>query len=104
MIPEVKRPLWSVFLPATLPSRIHALAWHAPMIMFGLASTAILIRQSYYRNHLADEDAMTHDRISRRAYVALPDGRMALIYPVIDTQVTLTRTVMSFVDAINPLP
>lgn len=72
--------------------------------MFFLASSAILVKQSYYRTNLSDEDPQTCDRIDRRAYVALPDGRMALVYPIIDTQVTFTRTVGAFLDAVNPFP
>ncbi|ORC90784.1 succinate dehydrogenase cytochrome B subunit [Trypanosoma theileri] len=100
----VKRPLWSYLVPLTYTSRVHRLAYHAPKLMFGVAATAILMRQSYYRSSLADEDEKTFDRIDRRAYVALPDGRMALVYPIIDTQMTPTRVVLSFLDAINPLP
>ncbi|KEG14881.1 succinate dehydrogenase cytochrome B subunit [Trypanosoma grayi] len=100
----VKRPLWLYLVPSTYTSRMHRLAYHAPMLMFGVATTAIVMRQSYYRSSLSDEDENTFDRIDRRAYVALPDGRMALVYPIIDTQVTPTRVVLSFLDAINPMP
>ncbi|CAM40431.1 conserved hypothetical protein [Leishmania braziliensis MHOM/BR/75/M2904] len=100
----VKRPLWSLLLPQTYTSRVHALAFHAPTILFMISVCAIVSKQSYYRSNLADEDPKTYDRIDRRAYVALPDGRMALVYPIVDTQTSLTRTVMSFMDAVNPLP
>lgn len=69
-----------------------------------LASTAILLKQSHYRTRLGDEDPETYDRIDRRGYVALPDGRMALVYPIIDTQMSFTRSVLSFLDAVNPFP
>ncbi|AYU81086.1 Succinate dehydrogenase subunit 3 [Leishmania donovani] len=100
----VKRPLWSLLLPQTYTSRVHALAFHAPTIVFMIAVCAIVSKQSYYRSSLADEDPKTYDRIDRRAYVALPDGRMALVYPIIDTQTSFTRTVISFLDAVNPFP
>lgn len=100
----VRRPFWSYLVPGTYTSRIRSIANNSPLIMFLLASTAILTRQSYYRTNLSDEDVATYDRIDRRAYVALPDGRMALIYPIVDTQLTLTRTCLSFLDVINPLP
>ncbi|KAK7195447.1 hypothetical protein NESM_000471900 [Novymonas esmeraldas] len=101
---SVKRPLWSVLLPQTYTSRVHAFAFHAPTLVFVLAACAIISKQSHYRTNLADEDHATYDRIDRRAYVALPDGRMALVYPIIDTQTSFTRTVMSFLDAVNPFP
>ncbi|EPY41670.1 hypothetical protein AGDE_02254 [Angomonas deanei] len=72
--------------------------------MFCIASISILVKQSYYRANLADEETKTYDRIDRRAYVALPNGKMALVYPIIDTQSTFSRTVISFLDAINPFP
>ncbi|EPY34690.1 hypothetical protein STCU_01412 [Strigomonas culicis] len=100
----VRRPLWGLLIPSTYTSRVRATAFYAPFLMFVLASTAILLKQSHYRANLADEDEKTFDRIDRRAYVALPDGRMALIYPIIDTQTTLTRSIISFVDAVNPFP
>ncbi|RNE99824.1 succinate dehydrogenase cytochrome B subunit [Trypanosoma rangeli] len=100
----VKRPFWMLFLPSTYTSRIHRWAYHAPTLMFGVATAAILMRQSYYRSSLDDEDENTCDRIDRRAYIALPDGRMALVYPIIDTLVTPTRVVLSLLDAINPMP
>lgn len=101
---NVKRPLWSFLLPQTYTSRLHTLAFHAPTIVFLTAICAIVSKQSFYRTNLADEDAVTFDRIDRRAYVALPDGRMALVYPIIDTQTSFSRTVMSFLDAISPFP
>lgn len=101
---NVKRHIWQFFVPRTKTSIIRSFGYYAPMCVFGVSTFAILQRQSYYRPNLADEEAATYDRISRRAYVALPDGRMALVYPIIDTQMTLTRTVMSFLDAVNPFP
>ncbi|ESS69157.1 succinate dehydrogenase cytochrome B subunit [Trypanosoma cruzi] len=100
----VKRPFWSYFVPSTYTSRIHRWAYYAPTLMFGVSTAAILMRQSYYRSSLADEDENTCDRVDRRAYVALPDGRMALVYPIVDTQVTPTRVILSFLDSINPMP
>ncbi|KPA83368.1 putative mitochondrial hypothetical protein [Leptomonas pyrrhocoris] len=100
----VKRPLWSLLLPQTYTSRLHAFSFHAPTFIFLAAVCAIISKQSYYRSNLADEDVKTFDRIDRRAYVALPDGRMALVYPIIDTQTSFSRTVISFLDAVNPLP
>lgn len=104
MAGTVKRPLWSFLLPATYTSRVRSIAFNAPFWMFVIATTALVNKQSHYRTNLADEDKKTYDRISRRAYVRLPDGRMALVYPVIDTQVTFSRTCMSFLDAVNPFP
>ncbi|AAZ11972.1 uncharacterized protein TEOVI_000559700 [Trypanosoma equiperdum] len=104
MPPVVKRPLWSYFTPATFASTLHRTAYHTPKLMFGVAAAAILAKQSYYRGSLADEEENTCDRIERRAYVALPDGRMALVYPIIDTQLTPTRALLSLFDMMNPLP
>lgn len=104
MTARVRRPLWSFLVPVTYTGRLRSMAHNAPLWMFMIASTAILLKQSNYRNTLSEEDPNTYDRIDRRAYVTLPDGRMALVYPIIDTQVTVTRTVISFLDAINPFP
>ncbi|CCW61562.1 unnamed protein product [Phytomonas sp. EM1] len=101
---KVRRPLWSFFLPATVSSRLRTIGYNSFMLMFFISSAAILNSQSYYRSKLLDEDEKTCDRIDRRAYVALPDGRMALVYPIIDTQATFTRTVLAFLDSVNILP
>lgn len=101
---SVKRPLWRIFVPTTCAAKLRTFAYYAPFSLFGIATFAILQRQCHYRANIADESLDTCDRIDRRAYVALPDGRMALVYPCIDTQMSITRTVMSFLDAINPLP
>nr|CCC91101.1 conserved hypothetical protein [Trypanosoma congolense IL3000] len=100
----VKRPLWSYFVPTTWASKLHRVSYHAPLLMFGVSAFALVARQSYYRGALADEDDKTCDRIDRRAYVALPDGRMALVYPIVDTQLTPTRALLALFDMINPMP
>ncbi|CCW68135.1 unnamed protein product [Phytomonas sp. Hart1] len=104
MYAKVRRPLWSFFLPATIGSRFRTIGYNSFMLMFLISSAAILNRQSHYRAKLSDEDEKTYDRINRRAYIALPDGRMALVYPIIDTQTTFTRTVLAFLDTVNILP
>lgn len=100
----IKRPLWRIFVPTTCAAKLRTGAAYAPLCIFGAATYAILQRQCHYRQSLGNEESETYDRINRRAYVALPDGRMALVYPIIDTQMSFTRTVMSFLDAINPFP
>lgn len=101
---SIRRPLWRIFVPTTGAAKLRTFAYYAPFSLFGIATYAILQRQSHYRTNIADESPETFDRIDRRAYVALPDGRMALVYPCIDTQMSFTRSVMSFLDAINPFP
>eukprot|EP00796_Vickermania_ingenoplastis_P006015 gene6015-4319_t len=101
---HVKRPMWRVFVPTTCVARIRSIAYYAPLWVFGIASFAILNKQCHYRATLMDEETATYDRIHRRAYVALPDGRMALVYPIVDTQTSFSRTVTAFLDACNPFP
>lgn len=79
----VKRPLFTFFLPSTMISRLRRVSFAAPVILFGVSAGAIVSKQSYYRTMLDDEAFDTCDRIERRAYVALPDGRMALVYPIV---------------------
>lgn len=99
-----KRPIWRVFVPTTCAAKLRSAAVYAPYWLFAVATYAILQRQCHYRNNLALEAPETYDRVDRRAYVALPDGRMALVYPIIDTQMSFTRVVGSFLEALNPLP
>lgn len=100
----IKRPVWSFFIPRTGASMLRGTAQRAPALMFAASATALLLKQSYYRPQLIDEDANTWDRIERRSYVALPDGRMALVYPVIMPDVSLKGLWYAFVDSLNPLP
>lgn len=101
---HIRRPIWRAFVPTTCAAKLRSFGYYAPLWMFGISTYAILARQSHYRNSLADEAPETYDRVNRRAYVALPDGRMALVYPIVDTQMSFTRTVVSFLDALNPFP
>lgn len=101
---SIRRPLWRIFVPTTCGAKLRTFSYFAPFSLFGIATYAILQQQCHYRASIADESSETYDRIDRRVYIELPDGRRALVYPCIDTQMTLTRTVMSFLDAINPLP
>jgi hypothetical protein len=72
--------------------------------MFGVSSMAIVLNQIHYRNELSEEKYDTHDRIDRRAYVALPDGRMALVYPVITPDVSLPSLWRAAKEMLSLLP
>lgn len=101
---SVRRPIWGVFIPTTVTAKLRTASFAAPTLLFGLASTAIVLKQSFYRNSLHDEEAATWDRIDRRAYIALPDGRTALVHPRIDSRLSLCSLWSSFKEMVNPLP
>jgi hypothetical protein len=84
----VKRPIWSFFLPSTPFAQLRRVAYHAPHILFALSASAIVLKQSNFRSKLDDETTDTTDRIERRAYVALPDGRMAQVHPYVNVDFT----------------
>jgi hypothetical protein len=101
---SVRRPLWSWFIPTTPEARIRRVSVAAPTLLFGIASAAIIAKQSYYRTDLASEDENTWDRIDRKAYVALPDGRLAQVHPRVDAVITLGNLWQSLKETLNPLP
>ncbi len=91
-------------MPTTAASKVRKISVAAPLALFALSATAICCKQEHLRGTLADEAADVTDRINRRAYVALPDGRMALVHPKIDTDFTVSGVFWQLVDAVNPLP
>ena len=101
---SVRRPLWSFFVPTTAASKVRKVSVAAPLLLFGLSADAVLAKQGYLRGKLADEEPDVTDRINRRAYVALPNGEMALVYPNIDTDFSLCGIMWQLVDSLNPLP
>eukprot|EP00672_Neobodo_designis_P026743 CAMPEP_0174850496 /NCGR_PEP_ID=MMETSP1114-20130205/19611_1 /TAXON_ID=312471 /ORGANISM="Neobodo designis, Strain CCAP 1951/1" /LENGTH=102 /DNA_ID=CAMNT_0016084957 /DNA_START=43 /DNA_END=351 /DNA_ORIENTATION=+ len=101
---SVRRPLWSFFIPHTFEANVRRVSVAAPTILFGLSACAVVAKQSYFRPTLAEEDAATSDRIDRRAYVALPDGRMAQVHPRVDTTLTLGGLWESTKESLSLLP
>lgn len=101
---SVSRPLWSFFIPRTPTATLRGAAFAAPTILFGVATTAIVLKQSFYRTSLLDEDAATWDRIDRRAYVALPDGKMALVFPIVHADTSLCGMWRALKSSVNPMP
>lgn len=100
----VKRPLFTYFLPSTLTSKVRRVSFAAPTLLFAISAAAILSKQSFYRTSLDDESIDTWDRIERRSYVALPDGRMALVYPVIYPDVSVAKLWEAFKETMSLLP
>lgn len=101
---SIRRPIWSFFIPTTPEARIRRVSVAAPTILFGISTFAILAKQGYYRPTLAAEDAQTWDRIERRAYVALPDGRMAQVHPRVDMDLTICGIWNSIKETCSLLP
>jgi hypothetical protein len=101
---NVKRPLFTYFLPGSFASRVRRISYAAPTILFAGSVLAILSKQSYFRSTLAEESVETTDRIERRSYVALPDGRMALVYPVVYPDVTPTKLWEALKETVSLLP
>ena len=100
----VNRSYWTYVTPATFAARMRRVSVAAPTLLFALSASALLAKQSYRRVNLSEEDAATDDRIDRRAYVALPDGRMALVHPAINAHLTFGHTVKSLKEFFNPMP
>lgn len=100
----LRRPVWFWFIPQTTDARIRAVSVAAPTLLFGITTAAILAKQSYYRASLAEEDAATWDRVDRRAYVALPNGRMAQVHPRVDTDLTVGGMISSVKETLSLLP
>ena len=100
----VRRPLFSFLVPSSPASKLRQLSFAAPTLLFGVGAAAVILRQSHYRNELADEAAATNDRIERRSYVALPNGRLAQVYPVVETDLTLCGMWRSAMNSLSLLP
>jgi hypothetical protein len=100
----VRRPIWSFFLPATPFAQLRRVAYHAPHILFAFSAAAVVLKQSNFRPRLADEAADTSDRIERRAYVALPDGRMAQVHPYVNLDFTPSGLWAAFLETFSMLP
>lgn len=103
-IMSVRRPLWAYFIPATPEAQLRRISVAAPTLLFGIGAFAVLAKQSYYRPTLAQEADQTWDRIERRAYVALPDGRMAQVHPRVDAVPTICGLWNSVTEALSLLP
>ena len=101
---SVRRPVWSFFVPTTLAAKVRKVSVAAPLGLFALSAAAVLAKQAYFRAALADEEAGVCDRITRRAYVALPNGEMALVHPRINTDFTVCGIVRQFAESLNPMP
>ena len=101
---SVRRPIWSFFVPTTAASKIRKVSVAAPLLIFIASTEAILAKQENCRINLADEDIATSDRITRRSYVALPNGEMALVHPKINTDFTFSGILCQFVETFNPMP
>ena len=91
-------------VPTTPAAALHKAAYFGPVALFVIAGATIVLRQSYFRNDLAEEDSATWDRIERRAYIRLPDGRHALIYPVVEPRVSPGALWSSLLDTLSVLP
>ena len=100
----IRGGLWRTVVPQTAAARMRSVAVAAPTLLFGITCVAILLKQSYHRPKLADEDPRTADNIDRRAYIALPDGRTALIHPAINTNLSPAGIVRSWMDTLSLLP
>ena len=101
---NIKRPLWSFFIPATPYAQLRRISYHAPHILFGLSAAAIVLKQSEFRPKLEDESPTTSDRIERRAYVALPDGRMAQVHPYVNVDFSPAGIWQAFKETFSMLP
>jgi hypothetical protein len=101
---SVRRPLWSFFIPHTPEANLRRVAVAAPTLLFAISGCAVVAKQTYFRPTLAEESEATSDRISRRAYVALPDGRMAQVHPRVDTVLTLGGIWESAKESFSLLP
>mmetsp|Transcript_46288 Transcript_46288/g.53629 ORF Transcript_46288/g.53629 Transcript_46288/m.53629 type:complete len:104 (+) Transcript_46288:46-357(+) len=101
---DIKRPLFTYLLPTSFMSRVRRVAYAAPALMFGISAAAIISKQSFYRTNLDDEFIDTWDRIERRAYVKLPDGRNALVYPVVYADVSPSKLVESLFETFSMIP
>eukprot|EP00760_Papus_ankaliazontas_P025988 PhM_4_TR2972/c0_g1_i1/m.3935 len=101
---SVSRPFWRAFVPSTVPARIRSVAHRWKAVMFGLSCTAILATQVNYRARLQDESDTTTDRIHRRAYVRLADGRLAQVHPRVYTDLSVCGLWAMVKESFNPLP
>lgn len=101
---NVQRPLWSYFISSTPSAQLRRVAYAAPVLLFGISAAAIVRKQSVVRNALYDEAATTADRIDRRAYVALPDGRMAQVHPYVNVDFTVSGLWNAFKETFSALP
>ncbi len=99
-----RRPFWLAFVPGTGASYLRRVGYAAPLVLCGVSLYAVNAKQAWKRHSLADESEKTTDRIERRAYVVLPDGRSALVHPRIDTSLTPSAMWNSMKETFSLLP
>jgi hypothetical protein len=98
------RPLWSYFLPQTPAARLRTVSAAAPGIMLTIGAAAIIMKQAPWQGSAEASPAAAWDRVERRAYVALPDGRMALVHPKVDVDASVRGLFNSLWESCTLLP
>eukprot|EP01012_Entosiphon_sulcatum_P067213 TRINITY_DN967_c0_g1_i1.p2 TRINITY_DN967_c0_g1~~TRINITY_DN967_c0_g1_i1.p2 ORF type:complete len:145 (-),score=18.06 TRINITY_DN967_c0_g1_i1:35-445(-) len=94
--PKVVRAWWRPLISQTVPARLKTFNLSSKYVLFGIASVAIF-RKTY-------ASTIPNDGVDRKGYVRLPDGRLAQVYPQIDTDLSPLGLIRSAIDSINPVP
>jgi len=91
---------WRVAYPKTTAATVRTLGSRARYAMFGAALVALWNKEALLR----DTEGPIFDRVQRKGYVRLPDGRLAQVNPQIDTDLTPSGMWQSLKETLNPLP
>lgn len=98
--PGRKTFAWRMLYPTTFNGMVRSLGSQARFLLFGLALYSLYKKEEY----LSPTEGAMFDRIDRRGYVRLPDGRLAQVNPQISTDLTPAGIWQTFKEMINPLP
>eukprot|EP00668_Euglena_longa_P011136 GGOE01013515.1.p1 GENE.GGOE01013515.1~~GGOE01013515.1.p1 ORF type:complete len:143 (-),score=12.87 GGOE01013515.1:379-807(-) len=86
--------------PTTTQATIRTLGSKARFALLGVALISIYKQDA----HLRPTEGAFFDRVQRKGYVRLPDGRLAQVNPQIDTDLTPRGIWNTVKDTLNPVP
>ncbi|KAJ9457004.1 hypothetical protein DIPPA_33467 [Diplonema papillatum] len=96
--------MFASLLSRSSAAHLHTVGAKSKYLLFAVCAYAVFEKQKYYRASIADEEEGTHDRINREAYMVLPDGRMAQVYPVVHSTNSFYGVWRALCETLSPLP
>ncbi len=120
---KVVRAPWRPFVPMSLAARLRIASVYHRFIFLGVALAALYATRRHYGAKLAAESPATDDRISRKGFVLLPDGRLAQVppdglppcqhpallaraqvWPQVDVRMGVRDIFQTLCESLNPVP
>eukprot|EP01002_Notosolenus_urceolatus_P014849 NODE_6789_length_606_cov_6.102334_g5804_i0.p1 GENE.NODE_6789_length_606_cov_6.102334_g5804_i0~~NODE_6789_length_606_cov_6.102334_g5804_i0.p1 ORF type:complete len:123 (+),score=2.73 NODE_6789_length_606_cov_6.102334_g5804_i0:157-525(+) len=95
---------WRALVPLTPAARLKAIARPAKFYLFALSLIALAATHMHQRSKRALEGDHVADRVPRRGYVVLPDGRLAQVWPQVDVRLDIRSLWQGLGETLNPVP